>query len=66
MTEHSYSDIDMTERFQIKKAGEKTPVFVGSREVAERCFETLRTSFFFVAGNAKPITDEFPYTLEPT
>jgi len=52
-------------QFKIMKSGEKVPVFVGSKEVAEHCLKVLHDCFFFVAGNAKPIVDEFPFRLEP-
>jgi len=51
-------------QFKIIKKGQKEPVFSGSREVVETCFKTLHDSFFFVAGNAKPIVEEFPFSLQ--
>lgn len=52
-------------QFNLLKEGQSTPVFVGDFEVVNRCFETLKESFFFVAGNAKPVVDEFPFSVEP-
>ena len=58
-------DMQKNPQFKIVKAGEKAPVFVGSKEVAEHCFKVLHDSFFFVAGNAKPIVEKFPFSLVP-
>lgn len=54
-----------TQHFGIFKDNEEKPFFVGEREVTERCLETLRKCFFFVAGNAKQITEEFPFQMKP-
>lgn len=39
-------------------------IFVSDEKTCRTVIETLRTSFFFVAGNAKPIEAPFPYTME--
>jgi len=52
-----------TPLFGLFKENEQKPFFVGEREVAEHCLETLRNSFFFVAGNAKPVTEDFPFHM---
>ena len=49
-------------RFKIFKASVKEPIFCSNdREVAERCFKVLHDSFYFVAGNAAPIVEVFPF-----
>lgn len=52
-------------QYKILRSGANSaPVFVGDLEVAERCLEALRFTFFFAAGSAKPRSDEFPFSLE--
>jgi hypothetical protein len=53
-------------KFKILRKGKKEPVFVGDREVAERCFAALQDSFNFESSrrvNAE--VGEFPFSFEP-
>ncbi len=53
-------------QFKIVRSGANSaPVFAGDLEVAERCLAALKFTFYFAAGNGKPRTDEFPFSLEP-
>lgn len=55
----------MTATHGLFKGNETSPFFVGSQELVEHCLETLRDSFFFVAGDAKEIKEEFPFKMKP-
>ena len=51
--------------FGLFKNNDENPFFVGKKEVVNTCLETLRGSFYFVAGNAKKITEDFPFHVKP-
>jgi hypothetical protein len=53
----------MKATYAIFKTGVSSPIFIGSQLVVERALEALRSSFYFVAGTAKPRTDKFPYSI---
>lgn len=40
-----------------------TEIFTGNQAVVENALKALHDTFYFVAGNAKPITDPFPFTI---
>ena len=50
--------------FGLFRGNEDKPFFVGGKAVVDTCFETLKKTFFFTAGNAKKITEDFPFHVK--